>query len=973
MSLAVDNPILNNPFEEPKEYWIYDEGQPRKMSGRRPAGYYFRTGKRSDAQVALFVEEQFKELELINKIRQRIKEWRDGGYKGVTGVTERLLQHWNSDDRERKLFFCQIEAVETIIYLTEIMPRNPKGITIPPDLPAESDLAKGYKALKRYGNKMATGSGKTLVMAMLAAWSVINKAQYRQDKRFSDAVLVVCPNLTVRERLSVLYPSNPDNYYEKFDLVPRSMLEMLSKGKFFITNWHSFLPVDDSKKRSVIQRGEESERSFCNRVLKELSGKENILVFNDEAHHAYRPKEYAISDLKSQISAEEFKKLKEEKEEATVWIGGLDKIHFARKINLCVDLSATPFYIQGSGYPEGSPLPWLVSDFGLVDAIESGIVKIPRVPVDDNSGQPDPKYFHLWKKINEALPSSEKATQKRKPKPESVFREAEGALTMLAGEWKKTYKDFKKDGFPVPPVMICVCDNTDLAELIFEYISGEKSVISNLKSEISDARKKKQKIYSTGKLFPDLLENSEAFQPTMRIDTKLLGEAESEDGTQTRQEVAKGLRLRVATVGKTDWEGQGDPPGKDVRCVVSVGMLTEGWDANNVTQIFGLRAFTSQLLCEQVVGRGLRRMNYTLDDNGMLPEEYVDVYGIPFEVIPVKKKGKGATPPQRPSTLVQALKDRVHLKMEFPRVEGFVFDVKSRIKVDMSGLKEITVDPSKEPTKVVVKGAVGYKIGFPTRLGPGKEALQDRNPFHETRRLKEIIFEIAKRITNSLKDREKFQWQAREILFPQVLAIVKKFIEEKVRFIDAKPNEIALEKYIQLIVERLLTAIEPAVDEGEAPLLPIIERFRPKGSTSEVLFRTVRKAHPTLKSHVSHVVTDNRSWEHTAAFYLEDNQNVVSFVKNDHLDFSIPYDFLGVRHYYYPDFLIRYTTGKDETMVILEVKGYESEQDRQKRTAAERWVKAVNYHGGYGRWQLVECKDPRTIDKLLNGLFKWQI
>lgn len=957
MSLAVDNPILNNPFEEPRKYWIYEEGQPKRMSGRRPAGYYFRTGKHSDAQAALFTEEQFVELELVNKISQRVKEWREGRYKGVTGITERLLQHWNSEDRERRLFFCQIEAVETIIYLTEILPKNPKGITILTDLPSEADLAKGYKALRRYGCKMATGSGKTLVIAMLAAWSVINKAQYRQDKRFSDAVLIVCPNLTVRERLSVLYPPNQNNYYEKFDLVPRSMLDMLSKGKFFITNWHSFLPVDDSKKRSVIQRGEESEKAFCNRVLKELSGKENLLVFNDEAHHAYRPAPFEKEEELKKLSSEEWKRLKEEKEEATIWIGGLDKINFARKINLCVDLSATPFYIQGSGYPEGSPLPWLVSDFGLVDAIESGIVKIPRVPVDDNSGQPIPKYFHLWKTINESLPVSEKATQRRKPKPESVFREAEGALTMLAGEWKKTFEAFRKDCFPVPPVMICVCDNTDLAELIFEYISGEKKI-------------ERQRIFTTGKLFADLLGNTEIFQPTMRIDTKLLGEAESEDGKKTKQEVAQGLRLRVATVGKTEWEGQGDPPGKDVRCVVSVGMLTEGWDANNVTQIFGLRAFTSQLLCEQVIGRGLRRMNYTLDENGMLPEEYVDVYGIPFEVIPVKKKGKGPTPPLPPSTLVQSLKEREHLKIEFPRIEGYVFDIKSRIKVDLSGLKEITVDPSKEPTKVVAKGTVGYKLGSPTRLGPGKEAYQDRNPFHETRRLQEIIFEIAKRITNALKDRKKFLRQAREILFPQVLSIVKKFIYEKVKFIDARPNEIALEKYIQHIVERLLAAIEPDTGEGEAPLLPIIERFRSKGSTSEVLFRTVRKAHPTLKSHVSHVVTDNRSWEHTVAFYLEDNPNVISYVKNDRLDFSIPYDFLGVRHYYYPDFLIRYNANGTELMVILEVKGYESEQDRQKKTASERWIKAINYHGGFGRWELLECRDPRNLDKILNGLFQ---
>ena len=447
-----------------------------------------------------------------------------------------------------------------------------------------------------------------------------------------------------------------------------------------------------------------------------------------------------------------------------------------------------------------------------------------------------------------------------------------------------------------------------------------------------------------------------------------MNEAESEDGSQTKQEVAKNLRLKVATVGKTEWDGEGEPPGKDVRCVVSVGMLTEGWDANNVTQIFGLRAFSSQLLCEQVVGRGLRRMNYTLDENGMLPPEYVDVYGIPFEVIPVKKKGVGVPEPPRMSTLVQALKEREHLKIEFPRVEGYVLDVRSRIKADISRMKEIIVDPSKEPTRVVAKGMVGYRIGSPSRLGPGEEVYQDRNPFHQTKRLQETFYEIAKRITNALKDKDRFQWQERGTLFPQVLAIVRKFIAEKVRFIDAKPNEIALEKYIQLIVERLLAAIEPDTDDGEPPILPIIEKFRPKGSTSEVLFRTVRPAHATLKSHVSHVVTDNRSWEHTVAFYLEENPDVISYVKNDHLDFSIPYDYLGVRHYYYPDFLVRYKTDTGEVTVILEVKGYESEQDRQKKTAAERWVKAVNYHGGLGRWALLVCKDPRTLNKMLDGI-----
>jgi len=681
-----------------------------------------------------------------------------------------------------------------------------------------------------------------------------------------------------------------------------------------------------------VQRGVESDAAFCRRVLKELGTKQNILVINDEAHHAYRPAPLP-DELREQLSAEEIA----EREEATVWVSGLDKIHAVRGINFCADFSATPFYIKGSGYPEGEPFPWIVSDFGLVDAIESGIVKIPRVPVDDNTGALIPKYFRLWEYINQQLPASERQTARRRAKPESVLREAEGALATLASEWKKTFDEFQRAGSPVPPVMIVVCDNTDLAKLVHEHIAQ-------------------------GNVLPELA-NSPNQEVTFRIDTKLLAEAEAAVEGETKMEAAERLRKVVDTVGKTEWEGEGDPPGKHIRCVVSVGMLNEGWDAQNVTQILGLRAFTSQLLCEQVVGRGLRRLNY--DD--FSEPEYVDVYGVPFEVIPVKKKPISRTEVQKVSTLVRALPERKHLEITFPRVEGYVVDVRSRIRLNLEGVPFLRIGGD-EPTEVTVKPQVGYRIGRPDRLGPGLEVVHDRNPFHREKRLQATVYEIAAELTHRLKEKRE-EWSARHVLFPQVLDAVWRYLEERVIVErDVPLEEVALLKYKQRIIERLTAAIEPDTEAGEPPILPIIERFRPIGSTSEVLFRTVRPCVGTTKSHISHVVLDAPKWEHSVAYQLERMPEVIAYARNDHLDFTIPYECQGARHEYRPDYLIRWRCEDgQEVKIILEVKGFTTEQDRQKEAAAHRWVRAVNHHGEFGQWAFVVCRKPVELPSLLRG------
>jgi len=479
--------------------------------------------------------------------------------------------------------------------------------------------------------------------------------------------------------------------------------------------------------------------------------------------------------------------------------------------------------------------------------------------------------------------------------------------------------------------MIVVCNNTDLSEVVCAHIAK-------------------------GNIFPEL-QNSEKNEVTLRIDSKLLREAESRtDVMTTRADAAETLREKVNTIGKIGESGE------QIRCVISVSMLTEGWDAQNVTQILGLRAFDSQLLCEQVVGRGLRRTNY---DDFSQPE-YVDVYGVPFEVIPVQKASlQRGSAPQRLPTLVKALPERKNLEIRFPRVEGYIFDVRRKIKADVKRIPPLYIDPAKEPTEVVVKDAVGVRLGRPDRLGPGTEVIETRNPFHRTHRLQTSVYEIAAQVTSKLRP------DVRPFVFQQVLEIVWQFLEQRVKVKGgAVLEEVALKRYMDTIISRLCDAIRPDVEAGEAPILPRIERYRPVGSTSEVLFRTLKEAYGTNKSHVSHVVVDSR-WEHSVAFQFENIPDVVAYVKNDRLDFTIPYEYEGMMHSYIPDYIIRLKLNdKQEVNVILEVKGFEAEQDRAKKTAAQRWVDAVNHHGGFGRWVLIECRSPYSLPNALQNLQK---
>jgi len=683
---------------------------------------------------------------------------------------------------------------------------------------------------------------------------------------------------------------------------------------------------DDTNKTGVVKLGVESDGAFSKRLLPSLGSKKRILVLNDEGHHCYRPR-----SKQSDEDAPD-KEEKEENERAAQWITGLEKIHAARGILTCIDLSATPFYIHGSGYPVGRPFPWVVSDFGLVDAIESGLVKIPQIPVDDSLGGKPPAYFHLWRWINEKLPAKERETNKRKAKPEAVVREAEPAIVTMIGNWLQEFEEWRKSGSPVPPAMIVVTQDTNLSKLLFERLSREDF-------EFQEFR------------------NSPGREVTYLYDSK---EIKSSEEGKSAKEAELRKRAVMNTVGK---EGE---PGEKVRCIVSVSMLTEGWDANNVTQIVGLRAFTSQLLCEQVVGRALRRRSYDVNpETGFLQPEYADVYGVPFQVIPVKAKGKGGGKGPPPTNLIRALPDRAHMEIEFPRVEGYVSGSGDSVVCDWESVPTLLVG-SDDPVETTVKGVVGFRIGTPDIGGPGAPETHTRVPYYLLARVPSACFRMASTIVaNRVPGQSDSDVAKRAGLFPQVLAIVKRYVDQHLVFQDVPTEEVTFERWHEKIVNVLEANLSPPGDDGEPTYLPRIERFRALGTSREVFFRTGRQVQETVKSHVSHVVLDS-GWEGKATSVMEGSEAVECYVRNDHLDFDMPYvDGAGYSHVHRPDFVVRLANGLH---VALEIKGEVRETDELKFKAGRRWASAVNRWYGERRWAYHVCFDPATLAAELAAL-----
>ncbi len=1040
MSFEVGEPIQNSPFEEPKRYWYIREGEhPQLIEDSRRAAVVFppRDQKRAwdeDERILRPSKEYANgfEMVMVNLIRERVAEWKKQGYPGLTRTTLELIEWWTREGRKQNLFYAQLEAALTVIFLKEGRQDFLQGITIPRDEPSdEARQSDGYTGFERYACKMATGTGKTTVMGMLAAWSILNKVNDRGDSRFSDTVLVICPNVTIKGRLEELKPERGEaSIYRTRDLVPERLMPTLAQGRVIPYNWHIFEPrgietggtaskvnkagvrkeitttVLIGKKNTttyrsrymtaasleagtaageiqVIQGSEvyegghlksvqikefkyiESETALVNRVLgKEVGGKRNILVFNDEAHHAYRIRQEEPDEDEEEDEEELLK-------EATEWITGLDKIHKLRGINFCVDLSATPYFLARVGRETNKPFPWVVSDFGLIDAIESGLVKVPQLAVRDTSGAEVAKYFNIWRwLVEEKLTAAEKGGSHGSVKPEAVLRYAHTPIAMLGGMWDALSAEWKeKQEDTRPPVFILVCKNTAIAKVIYDWLADDRKPKGIPSSNVAGFRNEGNTIN------------------TIRVDSKVVHDTDSDSG-QAKNDASRWMRYTLDTIGKVDWsyDSQGrpvypdgfadlaaklqrplHPPGRDVRCIVSVGMLTEGWDCNTVTHIIGIRPFMSQLLCEQVVGRGLRRKNYEVNADGRFNEEVAKVLGVPFEVIPFKANATGPTEPLPKRHHVHAIPEKSEFEITFPRVEGYTTAIHRRITMDWANVASLTLEPGKIPPEVELRGLSVNDQGRLTLSGPGKVDAATLTEWRKQQRVQKLVFELSAALA-----REYLQNKTCEVpghfLFKQLVPIVERYIREKVNVVPpADLKDLFLAPYYGWLVEMLESGLRPDVEAGESPEVPIIERNRDMGSTSDVSFWTSRDVRQVSKSHLNYVVADTQNWEQTATYYIDTHKAVDAFVKNAQLGFAIPYFNNGQNHEYIPDFIIRLKNAR-ATHLILETKGHDP-LEQVKANAANRWVNAVNASGQYGHWAYVICRKPTDVGKAIDSAF----
>lgn len=929
--------IISSPFERPTHHWRRaGESKLDLIEGRRPAGYEIFDTRNNTVRGV--------ELELVNRIRERVDEWRAANYPGVTAITRQLLEHWQDSGAKRlyAFYFCQVEAIETLIWHIEAPPEFKQGVAIPGD----------GGAWERLCNKMATGSGKTTVMAMIITWQVLNALTYpRRNKDFSRAIFIVAPGLTVKERLQILRPGHPENYYDLFALCPNEALrQKLNQVELLIDNWHGLMPLKEQTK-SVVKKGAESDEAYVKRVLGKLSTCKDLVIINDEAHHAYRkPAEVKVSKK----DAEEFGI---DLEEATRWIEGLDRIHKMRRINRCFDLSATPFAPTGKTSTEAALFEWVVSDFGLNDAIEAGLVKTPRVVIRDNALPNAQTYrsklYHLYREQEVQEDLNRRGAEPHEALPQIV----QEAYTLLGADWRETMMAWKNAGHVSPPVMLTVCNKTETAARVEHYFRQGDAYWPEMKAP----------------------------ERTLRVDSKVLEKAEigeSAASDKAYEEILQSI-LAAANISATKKEqlaslkkeellraiidnvGKRGTAGQDLQNVISVAMLSEGWDAKNVTHIMGLRAFTSQLLCEQVIGRGLRRVSYDTEPvvcpDGQTRElfrpEFVNVFGVPLSIFQETDGGGDAPPPPKPSIQIESQVNRAELGISWPNVLRVDVVVRPELTVDWEKIQLLKIDPAQVHVSADLAPALGGAADLSKAVSIDLEALP------EEFRLQRLLFLAARKALASV---EHGFTGGREWLIQQLVRLVEQFFNSSKLEIPSLFHQDPLRKRI-LVALSIDTVVQHVVaqiqQQNHERLEPVFDPEFPIGTTG--LMRTWYSTKPcleTTKSQISYAVADS-TWEHYTATLLEKRADVAAYAKNDHLGFQIYYLWRGSKRKFVPDFLVRLANGKH---LVLEIKGEDSDQNKAKRMALDIWIKAVNERGGFGTWCWDVVKgEPSKVDDII--------
>jgi len=1012
--METDNPIINNPYEEPTRHYATDkEGSLNYADIRNGRRVYSPDvlvipAKQGPQQEVFEINDFFAEYEkhLINKVRKVVRTWRES-YAGTTRVTKELLNFWfNNPERHvtKQLFFAQREAIETAIWLNEVAEKDPnEGQYLLNELKRKQMISEQDATvnLPRTAFKMATGTGKTVVMAALILYNYFNRQEYRNETRYADYFLILTPSITIKDRLGVLFadtttkdPRDIQDYYHVRQLVPpplKSQMQNLNV-RIIITNYHTFeARTLQGNKRSPFDgklnaNGEKTVASEdYNQVIRRSIGKfkkdSRLLIINDEAHHCYQPKGKGnVADGENTI---------EENARAAVWFNGLLEIYKRFKVRHVYDLSATPYYLSGSGYDAYTLFPWVVSDFGLIEAIESGLVKIPYLPESDNTQELSmPVLKNLYEHVKDNLPKKGQRRQKAEAKeqgnhlaeePPQIPDIVKAALDQLFHHYKDEFEFKGRTQLGLedtPPVFIIVCNNTSVSREMYKYIAGYE--LSDGAGNSNGVVTGRYDIFSnydpgTKKLLkrpPTLLIDSDALENANQIsdDFKKIFASEINafkqdyrishpDKSPENLTDADILREVVNTVGKKG------ALGSHIRCVVSVSMLTEGWDANTVTHIMGLRAFGSQLLCEQVAGRALRRQNYHLDKSGKFPPEYAQIIGIPFKMF---KGGRSVTGTPVESTTIRALPERQQeCEITFPNIVGYrVESIEGDIKADFSGIENFKIDGANFPLEATMENA----------FSPDKIKLDVRSA--KEMREQELIYFITKELIklHFADDDGKPHFQK----FNKLKKIVETWYHSKIALIgiiDPAYKKVLCFFEPKKICHHIMRGIlnqQAATDK----IFPIFNYYNPFGSSKYVSGQTTKKnLFATTRSHVNYVVPDTESWEQKAAKSLEDmSDQVMCYVKNAWLDFKIPYVCQGDDRKYLPDFIARCRTHSGKTInLIIEVTGFNKDKEEKKWYVEHRWLPAVNNvreKYGYDEWHFVEVEQDiryfknRIVDKL---------
>ncbi len=944
-----DQPILNSPYEYPKNHWELDEsGQPTQqiINSRRRAEFITpipkpKKRKGAGSQDDLIFDEgkglstedqQYDHTAVINAVREEVDKWRrlpNPDQWRVTPETTRLLQHWRHHEFAGiRPFFCQVEAVETAVWLTEVAPKVGKGgKRFLEHLTNANNEAN--PELIRLALKLATGAGKTTVMAMLIAWQTINAVRKPNSKKFTRGFLIVAPGITIRERLE------------------------LSKGGRLLLQGREGAPLET----------QETEGQMLQRVMPELMGFKNILAINDEAHHCYRAK--PNSGEEETLKGDDRKEAEKNKEAARLWISGLEAVTHKLGISRVFDLSATPFFLSGSGYAEGTLFPWAMSDFSLMDAIECGIVKLPRVPVAQNiPGDEMPMFRELWKHIGKKMPKKGRG-KSTVLNPLSIPVELQTALQALYGHYEKTYHLWMKAGIKAPPCFIVVCNNTSTSKLVYDYISGFIRENEDGTSNLVNGRLELFRNY-------DEHDNQLARPNTLLIDSEQLESGEALDknfremaddeierfkrealerGGELANQIRTGKGIDDASLLREVMNTVGKPGtlGESIRCVVSVSMLTEGWDANTVTHVLGVRAFGTQLLCEQVIGRALRRQSYELNEEGLFNVEYADVLGIPFDFTakPV------IAPPQPPRETIQVkaiLPEREALEIRFPRVAGYRVELpEERLTANFNEESVYELTPAiVGPSITKNSGIIGESVDL------SLEHIRDM-------RRSTLLFHITKRLLET-------KWtdpgeDPKLHLFGQLKRIAKEWLDTcLVCKGDTYPGLLMYQALADVACDRITAAITRA-EQGRRPIKAMLDPYNPSGSTIYVNFatsKTDRYETDSRRCQLNWVILDS-DWEAEFCRVAESHPKVLSYVKNHNLGFEVPYRYASETRRYRPDFIVQIDDGQGVNKplnLIVEIKGYRGEDAKEKKSTMDTyWVPGVNNLSNFGRWAFAEFTD----------------